>query len=454
MTTATILRSRRPAGRWILPALALACLAASPADAARVRQVRVGDHADFTRIVLELDGPADYRVSQKSVGGVGELVIGLDASTAQRVIGSSSRVVENVTLRPGPGGQGAEARVTLRVGAVDVKEMVLEGPDRIVLDLSPAAAAPAPKPAPAPTARPEPPAAETRAPAAETRAKATETAAKAAETRVASTQTRAATTEARAPSAEEVARLAAAAAEQEEKKAAAEEAEVPPARDADHAEEKKPAAAARTETPRVRTPKPAPAPAAEPDLIARLGGGDPTLGLSVAIGGVALLLAAFLLLRRRSQRIAQEAAAAPWPPPGAEERPEFSGGDAEETEEEEEDAGPLFASSPTSGLPRAPLDAEPEVAAKPDASPAVEELERRLERLEARLADSLDARERLERQLAAHTEELRVQRAAIARTQRAVRAAVRGPEGGEQPAGQKVPSQVPKPEAPAGGDEG
>ncbi len=59
----------------------------------------------------------------------------------------------------------------------------------------------------------------------------------------------------------------------------------------------------------------------------------------------------------------------------------------------------------------------------------VEELERRIERLEARLSDSLDSRERLERQLAAHTEELRVQRAAIARTQRAVRAAVRGPEG-------------------------
>jgi hypothetical protein len=33
----------------------------------------------------------------------------------------------------------------------------------------------------------------------------------------------------------------------------------------------------------------------------------------------------------------------------------------------------------------------------------------------------VDARERLERQVAAQTEELRVQRAAIARTQRAVR---------------------------------
>ena len=36
-------------------------------------------------------------------------------------------------------------------------------------------------------------------------------------------------------------------------------------------------------------------------------------------------------------------------------------------------------------------------------------------------SEAVDARERLERQVAAQTEELRVQRAAIARTQRAVR---------------------------------
>jgi hypothetical protein len=49
------------------------------------------------------------------------------------------------------------------------------------------------------------------------------------------------------------------------------------------------------------------------------------------------------------------------------------------------------------------------------------EFERRIASLETRLDESADARERLERQVAAQTEELRVQRAAIARTQRAVR---------------------------------
>jgi hypothetical protein len=41
--------------------------------------------------------------------------------------------------------------------------------------------------------------------------------------------------------------------------------------------------------------------------------------------------------------------------------------------------------------------------------------------LERRIEELVDARERLERQVAAQTEELRVQRAAIARTQRVLR---------------------------------
>ena len=56
------------------------------------------------------------------------------------------------------------------------------------------------------------------------------------------------------------------------------------------------------------------------------------------------------------------------------------------------------------------------------------ELERRVAQMETRLDESVDARERLERQVAAQAEELRVQRAAIARTQRALRSLNRGEE--------------------------
>jgi len=52
----------------------------------------------------------------------------------------------------------------------------------------------------------------------------------------------------------------------------------------------------------------------------------------------------------------------------------------------------------------------------------LEALGRRVEALESALERALQGRERLEARLAAQGEELRVQRAALARTQRAVRA--------------------------------
>jgi hypothetical protein len=67
-------------------------------------------------------------------------------------------------------------------------------------------------------------------------------------------------------------------------------------------------------------------------------------------------------------------------------------------------------------------------AAGGDIARLVQELERRVAQLETRLDEAVDARERLERQVAAQSEELRVQRAAIARTQRALRSLNRGEE--------------------------
>jgi hypothetical protein len=58
----------------------------------------------------------------------------------------------------------------------------------------------------------------------------------------------------------------------------------------------------------------------------------------------------------------------------------------------------------------------------------VQEMERRMAHMEARLDESNEARERLERTVEAQAEELRVQRAAIARTQRALRSLNRSEE--------------------------
>jgi hypothetical protein len=64
----------------------------------------------------------------------------------------------------------------------------------------------------------------------------------------------------------------------------------------------------------------------------------------------------------------------------------------------------------------------------PDVSQMLAEFERRMAHLETRLGESIEARETLERQVAAQSEELRVQRAAIARTQRALRSLNRSEE--------------------------
>jgi septal ring factor EnvC (AmiA/AmiB activator) len=69
----------------------------------------------------------------------------------------------------------------------------------------------------------------------------------------------------------------------------------------------------------------------------------------------------------------------------------------------------------------------------------VEALEERLGRVESELAAVREERDRAEQQLASQAEELRVQRAAIARTQRVVRGLV-NPEGGEgRPGGSSRP---------------
>ena len=67
-------------------------------------------------------------------------------------------------------------------------------------------------------------------------------------------------------------------------------------------------------------------------------------------------------------------------------------------------------------------------APSPDVARMLQDFERRIATLEARLDESNEAREKLERQVAAQSEELRVQRAAIARTQRALRTMTRGEE--------------------------
>jgi hypothetical protein len=84
------------------------------------------------------------------------------------------------------------------------------------------------------------------------------------------------------------------------------------------------------------------------------------------------------------------------------------------------------------------MDREEEAAAVPPAGKVApgpgQEFERRVAQLEERMEEVIDAKDRLGRQLAAQTEELRVQRAAIARTQRVLRDLTRPDDEPTEPA--------------------
>jgi hypothetical protein len=87
--------------------------------------------------VFETDAPVRYRVMRDSAG---ELRVRLEATASPRRVGSKSEVLREVAVESE--GSGSVARLALQRGEVDVREMVLENPPRIVLDLTPRAAAP------------------------------------------------------------------------------------------------------------------------------------------------------------------------------------------------------------------------------------------------------------------------------------------------------------------------
>jgi len=482
-------------------AIAVICLfgsvaVAGAAFAARLVDVRVGVHPGFTRIVFETDTKTTYDLQPKE----DELVVQLDAAGAAEAI--TARSGQLMWVRVEPAGASTGVRIQVK-GTVEVRQMILTGPDRIVLDLYPSTAAPvattAPKPTPtrAPVPTPAPEAAPTPAPVAEADPTTAPDPAPVAEAEpVPSSAPDPAPDLASEPSAAPAAEEASP--EPSEDPLYPEEA----AGDVPIAETDVPAMPDASEAPTSDLAADAPMPAdpaepaaSEPDAVERpwveptapepdRDGGLIGLLLSpVGLGGLAMLfLVVFLLLRRRG---------------GGEEVPDadpldvFAGDEPGEADEavsfadagdqaeaveagivvpEEEDLD-VDRDGPDNDLEAedslfdvaedefalAPVPAEgtkPTVAAvgaaasiASDGPPAewveeygeemariIQELESRVSHLETRLEEVLDSKERLERQVSAQTEELRVQRAAIARTQRVLRTVNRADDEASEPA--------------------
>jgi len=497
----------------IATALAVLAILAGPAWSARVVEVRVGNHPTFTRVVFELDAPAGYRIERRDVADGGqELVVKLDAASAPKKLAWRSPVVGGVALEQS--GAQSVARVQLRGGSPRVKELILGGPPRIVLDFmlpekpvasesgslptvsgqapaqpvarKPAAQASAAattviakKDAPEAAARPaqkaekpEPaqkvqkpqpsdvaqkaqrpqasePARQEQPPVAAPKVVAPSTAPKAAESSIAKVE-----------KALEDERIVEPKVVRPDAPSPTELASPAPEADPSATPAPKPAGKLPTTAPPAPVAKAPTAPApmrskAEPSgpFGLDLGGFESWLPLGlVAVGLVLFLFVVVRILRRNSKptsldalEIARESGE-PMESEDAFATIAAAGKDADaQPETSFPVAGPgLFDDEREKGESEMdvamdlPIEREARpapMASDSASSPLLEELERRMAQLESRLDAANEARERLERQVTAQSEELRVQRAAIARTQRALRGMTRiGDEQATEPA--------------------
>lgn len=449
-------RDARTGARQRLAALTLvgcvlALLAAPPARAASaVKDVRVGKHPTYTRIVFELDRAAGYQIERNEPApGISELVVSLEASGIAGKVEVPKSLVDALRLQTD--GRKTVAHIRLAKDGLRLKEMTLSRPPRIVIDVvddqaGVTAAKQAPVPTPTPAAEPR------TAPKLEPKPKST------ASTVAVAPVPMAAAPPAATPAPKPVSKPAAKPAVEPEPAQpvvarSTEEAVEPPARPgAEKKTERSSLAAARTsDGPSDPT---APSAVAEPVVPAARSNGartslPPARGTPEAAGGIftarngALALAGIALLVAGSYVIAKRRRDPEDYDEFADDNP-FAG-----PQREADDAmvGPADTSPRTIDTAGAmnetegfdvSVDGTTDFGADPDAlttlssasgaTPDLEgilrmvrELSTRVGDLETRLEDAVDAKERLERQVAVQTEELRVQRAAIARTQRAVR---------------------------------
>ena len=445
------------------------------ATASEIVDLRIGSHPEFTRIVFELDRPTGYRIERASPEpGVSELVVSIDATSIPRKVKNKDALIGMVTITPR--GKGALAEIRLAREGLRLKEMILSSPPRIVLDiLASPVAKKAPSAAPA-MAKKTPPAKKKAKKKAKQKAKKKpvvkpKSQSKPEPTRVVSVPAPKGNSKPKAktpstPKKPVVVRTA------------------PSAKPIPAVKLAKPRLAKPVEPVKKSVVKDPEEPMGgglavlelEADEVVRIVPSSPNPErvleqfkapaeeaessngvLWATLLGV-FVLGAVLVARRRGRapRDADdfdEGVEVGGPPPEAEnpfaarsfavEKDPFAAEtgshvqavpdielDLEELDDEgEKEEAPVdshFFSSDSSLEEETDLTSQgfvgqPQQQGSEETHRLLEEFERRAEGLERRLEEASEARERLERQVAAQTEELRVQRAAIARTQRAVR---------------------------------
>ncbi|MFB3820062.1 MAG: N-acetylmuramoyl-L-alanine amidase [Candidatus Methylomirabilales bacterium] len=113
---------------------------AAPAEATlSLTQVRVGMHAGFTRVVLELSDAAEWSTDLDARGFIRVLIPGARAVPSLGALRPARGLVRSVQAFQRP--SGVEVAIACGSGAVEIRHLTLRDPDRIVLDLSLAAPA-------------------------------------------------------------------------------------------------------------------------------------------------------------------------------------------------------------------------------------------------------------------------------------------------------------------------
>ena len=451
-------------GAWALCLIFGLLASAASALAAEIVEVRVGRHPTFTRVVFELDRAAGYRIEHSDpTADVAELVVSLEATSYPVRIQSKKTLIEQVEVEPS--GRKSVARIRLSKGGLELKEMILSSPPRIVLDVmrdrpaTGSVAATQPTPSPAPPAEETPPVREE--PSFEDVV---------AQLPVEPEAPEPAPVVEPDPIPEPVVARVEAPVEPEPVVIDEPSTSTP-------VEELVPEAVALVEpTPPFVEPVQQRAP---PPMVARTTpstavdqGGDWMNWVLAGIAGFVVLLGGLIVLRGRGrgeeadfeeegamdfgqegQDDAPISASEQNPFEGLADGPQMTLGGADDKAgspgmnhaaeadtmiasapaDEEKESESVFDDSEENVMDDMEVisrdqvneslgDAMPPVGGIPEEfQQMMREMSRRVEALESRCDELVDARDRLERQVAAQTEELRVQRAAIARTQRAVR---------------------------------
>jgi hypothetical protein len=452
-------------------------LVALPAWSANVKDVRVGRHPEFTRIVFELDEQAGYRVKR----GDRDLVVTVDAATEGWSLAANGSI-ESVKIEKDV--TQSVANIRLRETGLRLHEMILANPPRIVLDLRSEkpvarAATPAPKPTPKPSAAPPAPKPTPKPAVAPPAPKPTPKPA------AAPPAPKPAPKPAAAPPAPKPVARAAPVPEPdpslEDEFAEPVPSFVKPVRR--ETTPPKPAespASARATAPAPKPVKPVVAPKPtkrEADSSAGLLRDPKILGGAAVVAIVLIALVVVVLRRRRSipkdldvMAIAEDSDGAGTASAEGFSMDDLSSGSTAAAQTDDDDffgdldspttettppvataaaaatGGSIFDDDEDSASVAADTqgeammeqdfsDVQADSSAAASPSPAVadigrivQDLQARVSALEGKLEEANEARERLERQAAAQSEEMRVQRAAIARTQRALRSMSRGDE--------------------------